>query len=1305
MNKRLQILHLEDLHSDAELIGRALKRGGLDFERLVVDTREKYINALNEFHPDIILSDHSLPSFNSHEALAILLKTGVRIPFILITSNISEEFAVDVIKRGADDYILKDRLERLPNAILSSLEKFRLEKESRIFLDELIKNEKYYRALVENSGDAVVILNEEGKPTYASPSVKRVLGYDEAETIQLDLFEIHHPDDREGVAKNIFDCLLKPGVPQEGHVSRVMHKDGRWIWLEETLTNMLHDLSIKGIVNNFRDITEKKLAEEKIKQVNRLYIFISQINQTIVHSQDQETVFKEACYIAVEFGKFKSAWIGLIDSEKRTVNLVAEEGITSEDITLFTNVPLDINGPMHHVVHTGNYLLCNDIQNFSETYSWRCFAIERGYGSFIILPILKSGVIIGTFNLYASEINFFNSDEVSLLVEATGDISFAMDVFEKDKLRTQAEQKVKHKQLRLSHAEAIAHLGNWEIDFSTGIALWSQESCRIYGLPPEDHIQSYESWLSFIHPDDLENVLKVTKEAETTRSNVAFFHRIIRKDGSIRHIYSKTELQFNIEGKPSGLYGIAHDVTEMKETEAALKESERVFNELARFNQNLIEVSPLGIGSYDAKSGKCLSANSALAKILGIEPKDVLDQNFRNIESWKNSGLLQDAEDTLLNGNVHHKEIHIKTSFDHAVWIDYTLIKFLNEGQFLLLILINDITERKLAEDALKKSESGYRHIVETAQEGMWIMDENNKTTFVNQKMCEILEYTSEEMYGKENLYFMDDAGKEATSYLMEKKKQGLKENHDVHYITKSGKHIWTNISANPIFDEDKKYKGALAMVTDITERKKSEDENRFKANLLNTIGQAVIGTDLNGRVNYWNRASEKIYGWTALEAIGKNIIDLTPSNQTKEQSIEIMEDLKKGNSWLGELELQRKDGTVFPAFVTDSPTYDSDQNLTGIIGISSDISEQKKLEGLLNEANILARMGSYEVDLVNNTSYWSSITKEIHEVNKDFIPDIESGINCYKAGESRDAISLAVKEAIEKNIPFDLELQIVSAKGNECWVRVIGKTESREGKCIRLYGSFQDIDKIKKTEITLKEMNKSLENYTNELVISNKELEQFSYIVSHNLRAPVANIIGLSEELNIDFHNIEVKKALKKELSSSVKRLDNVIIDLNSILKVKRETSERKDVVNLSDLTESIELSIKNLIQKENVQIRTDFSIVNEFKTLKSYLLSIFYNLILNSIMYRNPDLSPVIEIKSERSEGKLIITFKDNGMGIDMKKNGDQVFGLYKRFHPHIEGKGMGLFMVKTQVETLGGSITIKSEVNKGTEFKIEF
>jgi signal transduction histidine kinase len=225
------------------------------------------------------------------------------------------------------------------------------------------------------------------------------------------------------------------------------------------------------------------------------------------------------------------------------------------------------------------------------------------------------------------------------------------------------------------------------------------------------------------------------------------------------------------------------------------------------------------------------------------------------------------------------------------------------------------------------------------------------------------------------------------------------------------------------------------------------------------------------------------------------------------------------------------------------------------------------------------------------------------------------------------------------------------------------------------------------------------------DLMLRNIDLEQFAYIISHNLRAPVANIIGGSTALNDPALSAKDKETLRKGINVSAMKLDDVVKDLNHILQVKGDINDIKEIVHFAALVEHIKSSILNLINKHNIEIRYNFSEINELFTLRSYLYSIFYNLISNSVKYRRADVHTLIEIKSSLVKNKLELIFTDNGTGIDLKKNGGDMFGLYKRFHTDIEGKGIGLFMVKTQVETLGGKISVQSKENEGTEFKIEF
>lgn len=279
--------------------------------------------------------------------------------------------------------------------------------------------------------------------------------------------------------------------------------------------------------------------------------------------------------------------------------------------------------------------------------------------------------------------------------------------------------------------------------------------------------------------------------------------------------------------------------------------------------------------------------------------------------------------------------------------------------------------------------------------------------------------------------------------------------------------------------------------------------------------------------------------------------------------------------------------------------------------------------------------------------------------------------------------------------LAFQFSTRIKHRDGNYLWVEGAMRNSLGDENIRGIICNFRDITERMESILQREKM-------TAQIVARNKELEQFAYIVSHNLRSPVANILGSANIIGYEGLDMDQKIEVIAAITSSARRLDEVINDLNVILQKKNVTESRQPVV-LKELIESITVSIRSLIEQNGVTLLTDFRKAGEITTVKSYLYSIFYNLITNAIKYRQPDIPPSIKITSSIQDGRVRLTFKDNGQGIDLARQGSKVFGLYKRFHPEIEGKGMGLFMVKTQVETLGGSISVTSEVNKGTEFTI--
>ncbi|WP_439556879.1 sensor histidine kinase [Dyadobacter sp.] len=397
-----------------------------------------------------------------------------------------------------------------------------------------------------------------------------------------------------------------------------------------------------------------------------------------------------------------------------------------------------------------------------------------------------------------------------------------------------------------------------------------------------------------------------------------------------------------------------------------------------------------------------------------------------------------------------------------------------------------------------------------------------------------------------------------------------------------------------------------------------------------------------------------------------------------------------------------RADGQIRHLHVQTHLELNHQGKPVSLFGVLNDVTEQKladeKVIKALQERNIILESigdGFYALDRNWVVTYWNKKAALLLNRPKEAL----LGRNLWEAFPDivNTPIYHSYHKAVENNAIQHFEYYYES---NRTWFEITAYPSANG-----LSAYFKNITPRKQSEAQLRELNESLRNYANELTESNKGLDQFAYIVSHNLRAPVANIIGLGELITQTDYPPEVKEQFLEGIVVNVKRLDNVISDLNTILQVKQGVGENKELVNLQNLTDNIRSSLLNMMEKEQVSIITDFSAVNELFTLKTYLYSIFYNLITNSIKYRSSHRPPVIHITSSVEEGRLKISFRDNGMGIDMDRKGAQIFGLYKRFHNHVEGKGLGLFMVKTQVEMLGGKISISSRVNEGTEFNIEF
>jgi signal transduction histidine kinase len=218
-------------------------------------------------------------------------------------------------------------------------------------------------------------------------------------------------------------------------------------------------------------------------------------------------------------------------------------------------------------------------------------------------------------------------------------------------------------------------------------------------------------------------------------------------------------------------------------------------------------------------------------------------------------------------------------------------------------------------------------------------------------------------------------------------------------------------------------------------------------------------------------------------------------------------------------------------------------------------------------------------------------------------------------------------------------------------------------------------------------------------LIRQNQDLEQFSYIVSHNLRAPVARVLGLVNIFNQENMEDAFNKEILGYIRQSTEDLDEVLRDLTNMVLIRKSITESKDMVDIEEIIAYELVNLGEEIRKTEANIIQNLTI-REVYTIKPYLQSIVHNLISNALKYKHPSREPEIYIQTELNKGAFRLLVKDNGLGVGIE-DPYKIFGLYQRMHTHVEGKGLGLYLVKTQIEAMNGTIEVQSEVEKGTTF----
>lgn len=884
--------------------------------------------------------------------------------------------------------------------------------------------------------------------------------------------------------------------------------------------------------------------------------------------------------------------------------------------------------------------------------------------------------------------------------------------------RVTQEHKIERAEKLMSEAQRITHFGTWEVDLvnddlGQNPLYWSDEVYRIFGFPDHKKEITVQEFYDAVHPEDLQRV-KDSFEEGLNQDFYTVEYRIFQPDGTERWLQQEASVLKPIGRNPAKMSGTVHDITEWKLAESFLLQSEANLSAV-------IENTDAYIYSLDTEF-RYVIFNSLLKEAVlrdfGIEiaPGMLVYEFIREFDSKEAEWWEQTYRKVLTGMPMQFVKEYRRRGV--SSYVNFFINPMYNDGKIVgLSCYARDITAQKRIEESLQKSEANFRTMLQNTDSAYLLIDSNLKIISFNQKVVEFAERSLEKTPHEGN--YVLDAFPEGRKEVLKDMMLNILEGKDQHYQyqvdylnKKDLTTTWYDVQLFGVLNNDQKVSAIMMTLVDVSERKAFEDKIRLNEERYRLVSEnAALGISwrtIDGRLLNANNAFCNMLGYTHAELMRVHFSRYTYPEDMGQEMAYIHKMLEgKIDRYQMEKRYITKSGTVIWAEVSSSCAKNEAGEVQFLIVLAQDITSRKMAEEALHKSeanlrNILENTDTAYVllDKQANILSYNSRAKNLAGLEPGNV--VEAGRNyldLMPAGR-KEVVRRAVRQVLETEKALSYEVKYVSSAGKAVWIYIsMHPILNAQRDVLGLSIAATDITERKSTEL-------ERETMTSDLIQRNKDLEQFAYIISHNLRSPVANILGLSNIIRTmpGLSKAEFDKCLDG-LFSSVKKLDEVIVDLNFILQVRREINEKKEVVSFSQIIEDVKASIDNLVRKEKVTIITDFSEVEHFFTLKSYLNSIFYNLVSNSIKYRIPDVSPVISIVTHKLDNKIQVVYKDNGLGIDMSTHADKVFGLYKKFHMHTEGKGMGLYMVKTQVEILGGRISLESEPNKGVKFLIEF
>lgn len=567
----LRVLFFEDCDEDVELSLGALRSAGFDVQWDVAVTPDEVIAHASKMHYDVVLSDYRMPAATGMDVFELMRSEGIQTPFILVTGALGDEKAIECLKRGVADYVLKDRLTRLPFAVRRARKEERLKDERKLAEERLRSSEASYRSLIQSAPCGILRLSaEDGRLLDANAALAGMLGYDSAADliagsaaggVALDSGSLSLLRDS-GAAWGVVECQV--GWKRKNGSRLLVRLAGRLLRDDRGAPSCLEVIA--------ENITERHAAERRIEQLNRLYSVLMHANQAIARTHESGALFEEICRIIVQEGGFQMAWVGLANPGPGVVTPCASWPPRErylDGIRITTGLDPEGSGPTGKAIRQNRYVVCNDLVADASLAPWLDRARQRSFRSMAAFPIAGPGRAIGAISIYAAETNFFDSDNVSLLAELAADVSFALGAIEAERMRRRVASQLDQFFALALDLLCISDRNGWMQRLNPS---WE----KMLGFSAAEICS--KPWVEFVHPEDRHLVVEAYQRLNSGAAIRNLELRFLSKDGSCKWLVGCATPALD-----QGLvFAAMSDITELKQLEEQLRSQNLILEERSR---------------------------------------------------------------------------------------------------------------------------------------------------------------------------------------------------------------------------------------------------------------------------------------------------------------------------------------------------------------------------------------------------------------------------------------------------------------------------------------------------------------------------------------------------------------------------------------------------------------------------------------------------------------------------------------------------------------------------------------------------